>query len=254
MSEVTRAIWLMSKTICSVHGFNMEENISVLFTTSEQHRTATLSSVNRDKSDTDMIHLRLKGSSPCKDDPSLHNTINGITAAESVNVAKFGEIGRQLITKMVGQDVFKYKLKRKERAKNITVSVTLCTKENIKCYPALLFQRLLLVSQTSSVDLDDIKSYEFALEAYPLSLFENPSFLRKSDKPQLAGSIVKYVKEYCNKERLVEAIEQPILLDDNETQIEIVVENLADRCFDSPSHSSTHQYVIERGGGGVSFR
>ena len=80
-----------------------------------------------------------------------------------------------------------------------------------------------------------------------MSLFENPSFLRKSEKPQLAAAIVKYVKEYCNKEKLLETIEQPILLDDNESQIEIVVENLADRCFDSPIHSSTHQYVIERG-------
>ena len=174
-----------------------------------------------------MIYQRLK------DDLSLHNIINDIAAAESVNVDKFGEISRQLITKMVGQDVFKYEFKRKERAKNMTVSVTLCKKEDIKCDPALLFQRLLLVSQSSSVDLNDIISHKLA--AYPLSLFENPSFLRKSDKPQLAGAIVKYVKEYCNKEKLLETIEQPILLDDNESQIEIVGENLADRC-------STHQY------------
>ena len=179
MSEVTRAIWLMSKPICSVYGFTMEENIGVLFTPSEQHRTATLSRVNRDKSDTDMIYQRLKDSSSFKDDPSFDNIINGITAAESVNVDKFGEIGRQLITKMVGQDVFKYEFKRKERAKNMTASVTFCKKEDIKCDPALLSQRLLLVSQSSSVDLDDIISYEFELAAYPLSLFENPFFSPK---------------------------------------------------------------------------
>ena len=49
----------------------MEENIGVLFATSEQHRTATLSRVNRDKSDIDMIYQRLKDFSPFKDNPTL---------------------------------------------------------------------------------------------------------------------------------------------------------------------------------------
>ena len=86
MSDVTRAIWLMSKPVCSEYGYNMEENIGVLFTTSEQHRTATQSRINRDRSDTIKIHQRLVDASPFKDDISLDNIINGVTAAESVNV------------------------------------------------------------------------------------------------------------------------------------------------------------------------
>ena len=225
MSDVTRAIWLMSKPVCSEYGYNMEGNIGVLFTTSEQHRTATQSRINRDRSDTIKIHQRLVDASPFKDDISLHNIFNGVTAAESVNVDRFHEIGQELIAKMEGQDVFKYVFKRKERAKNMSIQVTLSKQKDIKCDPALLFQRLLLVGQLSPVDLDEIMSFE--LSAYPLSIFEKPTLLRKADKPKLVGAIVKFVKEHSDEVSEGEGSElmnkDELLV--NDIEMEIVVDN-----------------------------
>ena len=44
---------------------------------------------------------------------------NGITAAKSVNVDTFYEIGEGLIEKIQGCDIFSYEFSRKNQAKNI---------------------------------------------------------------------------------------------------------------------------------------
>ena len=106
---------------------------------------------------------------------------------------------------MVGQSVFSYEFSRKERARNMSSQITLCRKNDIKCDPALLFQRLLFVSQSSPVNLDELMSYE--LSAYPLSLFETPSLLRKPDKPKLADAIVKYVEDREKNEDIVRSVD-----------------------------------------------
>ena len=76
ISEITRAIWLLSNPICSKYSLVMEENIGVLFTTSEQHQTATKARISRDKQDTNKIYERVVDISPFKNDPTLHNIIN----------------------------------------------------------------------------------------------------------------------------------------------------------------------------------
>ena len=81
---------------------------------------------------------------------TLHYTTLS-TAAESVNVDKCYEIGLELIRKMEGIDVFGYEFKRKDAAKNLSTKITLSKKNDIKCDPALLFQCLLLVSQSNHV-------------------------------------------------------------------------------------------------------
>ena len=165
----------------------MEENIGVLFTGSEQHKTATKSRMARDKSDIIKTYERIKTNSPFQNGPHLHNIIDGVTAAATVNVDKYYEIGQELISRMIDQDIFTYEFSRKDQAKNMSSKVTLCKKNDIKCDPALLFQRLLLVSRTNPVDMEEVMSYE--LSAFPLSLFETSQFLRKADKPKLADAI-----------------------------------------------------------------
>ena len=137
ISEITRAIRLLSNPICSKYSLVMEENIGVLL--------ATKARISRDKQDTNKIYEQVVDISPFKNDPTLHNIISGITAAESVNVDKFYEIGLELIRKMEGIDVFRFEFKRKDAAKNLSTKITLSKKNDIKCDPTLLFQRLLVV-------------------------------------------------------------------------------------------------------------
>ena len=59
MSEITRTIWLLSNPICSMYRLTMEENIGVLFKSSEQHKTSMKSRINRDHSDRIKIYAIL---------------------------------------------------------------------------------------------------------------------------------------------------------------------------------------------------
>ena len=56
--------------------------------------------------------------------------------------------------------------------------------------PALLFQRMLVISQTADITLDELLGFE--LSPFPPSLFEDKGILRKADKPQLVEAIYNY--------------------------------------------------------------
>ena len=144
MSEIMREIWLLSNSICSMYRLTMEENIGVLFKSSEHHKT---SRINRDHSDRIKIYDILKVNSPFSNDLSWRNIIDGITAPKSVNVNTFYEIGEGLFDKMQGCDIYSFAFSRKNQAKNMTTKITLDKENNIKCDPAFLFQRVLLAAQ-----------------------------------------------------------------------------------------------------------
>ena len=101
--------------------------------------------------------------------------------------------------------------------------------------PALLFQRLLVVAQSNPVYMQEIMTYE--LSAYPLSLFESPTLLRKADKPKLMDAIVHQVKSDHTNE----------LLDNTK-------DNTDEHILDDPENptpvneiSTTDQYVLDGG-------
>ena len=71
MTAVQRAIWVLSIPICSKYGLVMEENTGVLYTSREQHQSATKSKVTRDKLDTEKIYERLSDVLPFSEGPSL---------------------------------------------------------------------------------------------------------------------------------------------------------------------------------------
>lgn len=53
--------------------------------------------------------------SPFGIDPNLKNIVNGVVAAESVNVTKAEEIGGKILEEMVGKQVVKYTFKKKKK-------------------------------------------------------------------------------------------------------------------------------------------
>ena len=235
MTAVQRAIWILSKPICSKYGLVMEENTGVLYTSSEQHQSATKSRVTRDKLDTDKVCERLSDVSPFTKDPSLQNIVNAVIANKASNVDDFYTIDERLTRKMVGQNVFNFEFKRSERVKNMSSEITLDEKADVQIDPALLFQRLLVVAQSNPVDMQEIMTYE--LSAYPLSLFESPTLLRKADKPKLMDAIVHQVKSDHTDE----------LLDNTKG-------NTDEHILDDPENptpvneiSTTDQYVLDGG-------
>jgi len=64
--------------------------------------------------------------------------------------------------------------------------------ESISMDPALLFQRLIAAASHRQVDLEKALHYE--LSAFPTSLFESSTVLRKSQKSQIAYCITEHCK------------------------------------------------------------
>ena len=55
----------------------------------------------------------------------------------------------------------------------------------------LLFQRLLVVTNASPIETNEVFLYELC--RYPPAIFESPSMLRKADRPKIVDSIVNHV-------------------------------------------------------------
>ena len=84
------------------------------------------------------------------------------------------------------------------RAKTMTMQVTANKNQQTIIDPELLFQRLLIIAESSLIDLNDMMSCELC--AYPTSLFESPGLLHRADKSKLVDAIVDYVKNNADLE------------------------------------------------------
>ena len=193
MTEEQRTLWTMSAPITSEFNIAMQVFNDLTYTTSEQHKESTGARIERDRSDLTKISTKLNAFSPFSSDPALRNILNGIVANEDINVHEYESVGNKIIERMIGQPVFSFSIKRKEKAKTLGNSSSVVVAPDRTIDPTLLFQRFLVVSQTGDLSLEEVMNFE--LSPYPLSLFEDNKILRKADKPQLAHAI----SDHCTK-------------------------------------------------------
>ena len=163
----------------------MQDFTDLTYASSEQHRESTQPRIRRDFLDLEKIKEKLSTCTPFSADPSLRNIVTGVVAKEDVNVHQFENVGRKITEKMVGNPVFGYSYKRKDRAKTLADEFNIKVSQGQTIDPALLFQRLLFVLASGDLSLEDVMSYE--LSTFPTALFEAKEILRKADKPQLAN-------------------------------------------------------------------
>ena len=124
----------------------------------------------KEKIDKEKLLRELHLYNPFSGDCNLRNVVTGIVASENVNVHKYEQKGQEIINKMIGESVFKYSFKRKDKAKTFgdTSSVKI-NNEQVIC-SELQFQGFLVVSQSGDMALNDIMLYE--LSPYPPALFK----------------------------------------------------------------------------------
>lgn len=108
----------------------------------------------------------------------MHNIITGINA-DVVNVHEVFTI----VVKMEGQVIFSYSHKCNSKAKTLAKLKAIKEAEDRTIDSALLFQRLLVVSQIVELDLDEMMKYELSLQ--PPSLFKDMHRQRKPNKSSL---------------------------------------------------------------------
>ena len=160
----------MSTPITAEYNSAMQELNSLSYTTSEQHKDLTKPRMKRDTLDLEKISTKLTSSSPFSEDPSLRNIVNGVVANDNVNVHEFESIGRNIIESVIGQPAFTFSFKRKDKAITLGDMSVIKVAPDQVIDPALLFQRVLVVSKAGELSLEEFMGYE--LSPFPPSLFE----------------------------------------------------------------------------------
>ncbi|KAH3869030.1 hypothetical protein DPMN_032186 [Dreissena polymorpha] len=124
---------------------------------------------------------------PYTANPTLRNMVNKIVAGSDVNVHAVEAVGKTIIRDIIGKSVFAYKFTRKYRAKAFGNSLAVKIASDRAFYPALPFQRFLVVSKSGDSSLAVVLSFE--LSSHPAAFFETKYILCTADKPQLAQAI-----------------------------------------------------------------
>ena len=190
MSEEQRALWVLSSPVCSEYNDAMGDFNKRAFSTSVQHKDMSGARKKRDHADLVKIKEKLESCSPLSADPTLRNIITRVVAQDGVNVDDYQKVGRQIIDKMEGQPIFTYASKRKDKVKTLGDSCSVNVSQDISIDPALLFQRLLVISNAGDCSLEEVLEYE--LSPFPPALFEASYIMRKPEKTQLAKTIDDY--------------------------------------------------------------
>ncbi|KAH3785311.1 hypothetical protein DPMN_163397 [Dreissena polymorpha] len=100
--------------------------------------------------------------SPYTANPTLRNMVNKIVAVSDVNVHAVEAVGKTIIRDIIRKSVFAYTFTRKYRAKALGNSLAVKITSDRTFYPALLFQRFLVVSKSGDPSLAVVLSFELS--------------------------------------------------------------------------------------------
>ena len=198
MSEAQRGRWTLSLPIVTEHSQSMEEVTGIVYSISEQHTDTSSARITHDNVDARKVLDFLKECSPYTSDECLKSIVTGVVADDSINVDALISVGNRIVNTMDGKDVFTYSFSQKGKVN------TLSEPRNIKCGheegktidPALLFQRLLVVSDAGNDEIKFEEVMEYKLPTtFPPALFDSQFLPRKANKPPLMDSIEDAVKQ-----------------------------------------------------------
>jgi hypothetical protein len=204
MTEEVRTIWTLSSCVSSAYNLAMQEFTELSFTSSEQHKDSTTPRIKRDQEDRVKLLQELLHCNPFSKDSELRNVVTGVVANDDVNVHEYEAVGKAIVQKMVGQPIFTYSFKRKDKVKTLGDSSLVKVNAEQAINPELLFQRFLVVSQAGDLTLNDIMDYE--LSPYPPALFEAKHVFQKADKPQLAHALRDFVSQSSSNAVITDSI------------------------------------------------
>ena len=97
MTEHQRALWTMSAPMSSAYNYAMQDFSNTVYVPSEQHREATPSQIERDRTDLQKLASKFEQHSPFTEGQNLRNIITGINADKDVNVQNLFAVGKNTI-------------------------------------------------------------------------------------------------------------------------------------------------------------
>ena len=139
----------------------------------------------------------------------MKNIATGVVADNDVNVDNLIFIGKRIVCEMEGKDIYKCVLKRRDKVKTMSSKTSMSLQDKEKCIDShLLFQRLVVLANSSNIGYEDCKGFELC--AYPPALFESSPMLLKADKPQIK-TVTAFVKRQTNELGTTENIEMHVI-------------------------------------------
>ena len=140
----------------------------------------------------------------------MKNIATGVVADNDVNVDNLISVGRRIVCEMEGKDVYKYVLKRRDKDKTMSSKTSMSLQDKEKCINShLLFQRLVVLANSSDIGYEDCKGYELC--AYQPALFKSSTMLLKADKPQITKTVTEFIKRQTNELGTTENIEMHVI-------------------------------------------
>ncbi len=191
MSEIQRAVWLLSTPACAEINRAMQEFTGVTYIASEQHKDSSPARIDRDHRDMLQLLQFLEPRSPFTEDDVLCSITNGVTADETVNVDQAQMVGTSVINALAGQEVHAFSFKKKDKAVTLLTKLSVkCDNEDVHVDPQLLFQRLVSSAARGTVSGDELEQlFTYELCTHPPALFTMDGLLREANKPPLADAI-----------------------------------------------------------------
>ena len=192
MAEAQRAQWILSMPACAEMNSAMNDITETGYVTSEQHKEAGTSRMERDDKDIRSIVAFLRERDPFQrgflQNPHLRNIETGVTADNNVNADSAKTVGQGIIDSMVNQNIMKYSFKRSKQIIPMNMRNHIKDGEDhIQIDPQLLFQRLATAANGMSEDLAAVLSHE--LSSMPPSLFDSNGLMREAQKSSLGEHI-----------------------------------------------------------------
>lgn len=188
LSENQRSQWLLSMPACAEVTNAINEFTGVAYTTSEQHKEAENSRMERDKKDIVSMLRFLKDRDPFGELPSLRNIETGVTADSKVNLDSAIEVGEKIIESMSGQSISTYSFKRSQQVVTLnSKNLKKIDEEPIFVDTQLLFKRFATVANSMDLDLSEVLTFELC--SIPTALFDANCLPREAHKSNLADYI-----------------------------------------------------------------
>ena len=162
MTEEMRDTWILAAPASSDYNMAMQNFTGRSYATSEQHKESTEARKTRDANDLEKIEAKIRQCLPFSNDKSLRNIVNGLVAADNVNVDTYRDVGDRIIRNMIGKSVFDHKFKRKEKAVTLGTNSSVKVTQDKVIDPALLFQIFLVISKSGDLQLEDVLNHELS--------------------------------------------------------------------------------------------
>ena len=203
MSELQRAIWVLSRPACAQVNICMQHLTGVHHNSSEQVLDMSVSRQQRDFKDTESIKLFLNERNPFAVPEILVNIATGVHAGPEVNVEQAHELGEDILRKMNERRASEYSCKRNDQAVTMSSKNSIRIKnEAVQIYPNLMFQRLASTIVNSDTNLGDALKHELC--TFPPALFETTGVLNNARKPQLAEALSSMVVMSSNMDQTIQ--------------------------------------------------